>query len=68
VYHNGSLDSTGRLDIQSTQASFQAFAGVYTTVNCLAGDTINIEAFSSEAVTLNGGAQANWLCIERVGN
>jgi hypothetical protein len=41
---------------------------VSTSIDCIAGDTLEIRARISSAASLSTTADDNWLCIERVGN
>ncbi len=41
---------------------------ISNTVSCLAGDTLQIQAFSNVAATTSGNPGESVLCIERIGN
>jgi len=41
---------------------------VHTTIDCLAGDTLDVRARISSSVALSTTANNNFICIERIGN
>lgn len=68
VFKNGSLYEIIAEAITQTTGTFSLSPSGSTTVDCVAGDSISIHAYSDVTVILNGVANRNLLSIERVGN
>ncbi len=71
AFKNGSIHS--QMTTWTSQVASPNFDGELsgsTTINCNAGDTINISGLKNSSITYtaNSSASGDYICIERVGN
>jgi hypothetical protein len=67
IFKNGSVIAKS-FQLGNGGAGNAQNAQIHSTIDCIAGDTLEIRSRISAAASLSTTANENWICIERVGN